>query len=231
MGYLICDKCGGYYELQPGEKPEDFSNECECGGELFYSDILEFTPEVESESDIQTESDIHDSDIESDIPNEPEISEDTSSYEEESLIMDNTTIIEDDKAALRTKSKRKELKLATELQEILETKGYFMIKANGHGKSIKILPEGIETNEGQLIKFENINSVEDIDEARVKEDLSPKKSGISALVGTAQEILASRKGTIRIVFDTGEIELKDVKKNDAKRFVSFANRMLNRVTQ
>ena len=35
MGYLICDKCGGYYELQPGEKPEDFSNECECGGKLF----------------------------------------------------------------------------------------------------------------------------------------------------------------------------------------------------
>jgi hypothetical protein len=23
-GYLICDKCGGYYELQRGEKPGDF---------------------------------------------------------------------------------------------------------------------------------------------------------------------------------------------------------------
>lgn len=23
MHYVVCDKCGGYYELQPGEKPED----------------------------------------------------------------------------------------------------------------------------------------------------------------------------------------------------------------
>ena len=36
-GYLVCDTCHGSYELQPGEKPEDFSNECECGGNLTYS--------------------------------------------------------------------------------------------------------------------------------------------------------------------------------------------------
>ena len=41
MGYLICKKCGGYYELQPGESPDDFSDECECGGELIYSDTLD----------------------------------------------------------------------------------------------------------------------------------------------------------------------------------------------
>lgn len=35
MGYLVCDKCGGYYELQPGEHPEDF-DWCECGGKLSY---------------------------------------------------------------------------------------------------------------------------------------------------------------------------------------------------
>lgn len=34
MSYLGCDKCGGYYELQPSESPEDFSDECECGGTL-----------------------------------------------------------------------------------------------------------------------------------------------------------------------------------------------------
>jgi hypothetical protein len=28
----VCDKCGGYYELEKGESPEDFSDECECGG-------------------------------------------------------------------------------------------------------------------------------------------------------------------------------------------------------
>ena len=35
--YLVCNKCGGYYELQPGESPKDFSLECECGGHLVQS--------------------------------------------------------------------------------------------------------------------------------------------------------------------------------------------------
>lgn len=39
-GYLICDGCGGYYELQPGEYPEDFEK-CQCGGKLHYMDHLE----------------------------------------------------------------------------------------------------------------------------------------------------------------------------------------------
>ena len=34
MSYLVCDKCGGYYELQPGESPDDFTDKCECGGKL-----------------------------------------------------------------------------------------------------------------------------------------------------------------------------------------------------
>ena len=32
-GYLICEKCNGYYELQEGESLEDFEA-CECGGNL-----------------------------------------------------------------------------------------------------------------------------------------------------------------------------------------------------
>ena len=35
--YLVCDKCNGSYELQAGEKPEDYSPECECGGKLNYN--------------------------------------------------------------------------------------------------------------------------------------------------------------------------------------------------
>ncbi len=35
-GYLVCDSCGGYYELQLGEAPDDFSDECDCGGNLKY---------------------------------------------------------------------------------------------------------------------------------------------------------------------------------------------------
>ncbi len=39
MGYLICNKCDGYYELQEGENPEDFGR-CQCGGDLQYVDEL-----------------------------------------------------------------------------------------------------------------------------------------------------------------------------------------------
>lgn len=34
--YLVCDSCGGYYQLDDEEEPEDFSDECECGGRLEY---------------------------------------------------------------------------------------------------------------------------------------------------------------------------------------------------
>lgn len=33
-GYLVCDSCGGYYELQLDESPDDYSDECDCGGRL-----------------------------------------------------------------------------------------------------------------------------------------------------------------------------------------------------
>lgn len=35
--FLVCNKCGGYYELQPGESWKDFDTECECGGQLVQS--------------------------------------------------------------------------------------------------------------------------------------------------------------------------------------------------
>ncbi len=34
MTYLICNKCGKCYKLQPGESPEDFYLTCDCSGEL-----------------------------------------------------------------------------------------------------------------------------------------------------------------------------------------------------
>lgn len=41
LGYLICEKCEGYYELQPGESPEDY-DQCQCGGKLKYSTSIAF---------------------------------------------------------------------------------------------------------------------------------------------------------------------------------------------
>jgi hypothetical protein len=39
--YLVCGTCRGYYQLQKGEEPEDFSDECECGGRLECRDSRE----------------------------------------------------------------------------------------------------------------------------------------------------------------------------------------------
>lgn len=41
-GYLICEKCNGYYELQEGESLEDFES-CQCGGKLKFNEKLENT--------------------------------------------------------------------------------------------------------------------------------------------------------------------------------------------
>lgn len=41
MGYLICDQCKGYYKLQTGEKPEEFTNKCNCGGKLRYNQSID----------------------------------------------------------------------------------------------------------------------------------------------------------------------------------------------
>jgi predicted amidophosphoribosyltransferase len=39
--YLVCTTCRGYYQLQRGEEPQDFSDECECGGRLECRDFKE----------------------------------------------------------------------------------------------------------------------------------------------------------------------------------------------
>ena len=52
MSYLICEKCGGYYELQEGESIEDFDS-CQCGGKLGYDrkkDTKNFVSEKQKQS-------------------------------------------------------------------------------------------------------------------------------------------------------------------------------------
>jgi hypothetical protein len=39
-GYMVCDKCQGYYKLQPGESPDDF-DQCDCGGNLKYVETID----------------------------------------------------------------------------------------------------------------------------------------------------------------------------------------------
>ena len=228
MGYLICDKCGGYYELQPGEKPEDFSNECECGGELIYSDNLDINGEnkdIYSEgSDVVGEGEeVYSGGSDVTVEN----GEDENSLNEgDPLVNKKGKSFEEYKASEEDKSKLKQIKLATEVQEILETKGHYIVKGNGAIKFIKILKEGIETDDGGFIKFEDITKLEDV---TPKQKISSEKSGLDTFVSIAYQIFDPRKTTLKIRFNNGEIELNDVKIRDAKRVVSFVKRRLNKV--
>lgn len=47
MSYLVCDECNSYYELQPGETPEDYDLECECGGKFEYKESIKSDNESE----------------------------------------------------------------------------------------------------------------------------------------------------------------------------------------
>ncbi len=49
MGYIICEECGGYYELQSGEFADDFEN-CQCGGnlKLVEDSFLKSEPEIKA---------------------------------------------------------------------------------------------------------------------------------------------------------------------------------------
>jgi hypothetical protein len=49
MGYLFCQKCGGYYELREGESVDDFAH-CSCGGSLIYTEKIDglLQPEINS---------------------------------------------------------------------------------------------------------------------------------------------------------------------------------------
>lgn len=40
MSYLVCKKCGNYYEIQDGESPSEFES-CQCGGSLRYVESLD----------------------------------------------------------------------------------------------------------------------------------------------------------------------------------------------
>ena len=266
MGYLICDKCGGYYELQPGEKPEDFSNECECGGELIYSDTFDLL--MEEKEDVHTgnegfsrvgNEDVHAEQIDDENNEDINVIDDSSTGEE--LIIDGrsktaedykassktiedydvssskapedynaspTKTLEDYRASSMDKAYVKEIKLATQVQEILETKGNYIIKGNGNSNFIKILKEGIETDEGQLIRFENIINIEDILDSKSEPKISSEKSGLGNLISNGYQMFAPRKVTLKIIHTEGEIELKDVKLSDAKRCVSFLKRRLNK---
>lgn len=46
MKYLICEICGGYYQLMDGESISDFDS-CQCGGKLY---IVEEEDEIEIQS-------------------------------------------------------------------------------------------------------------------------------------------------------------------------------------
>ncbi|MDO8869800.1 MAG: hypothetical protein Q7V10_03510 [Methanobacteriaceae archaeon] len=49
-GYLICENCNGYYQLQEGESPSEFDL-CECGGHLNYQETHNFISKKKNGTD------------------------------------------------------------------------------------------------------------------------------------------------------------------------------------
>lgn len=49
-GYLICENCNGYYQLQEGESPSEFDF-CECGGHLNYQETHNFISKKKNGTD------------------------------------------------------------------------------------------------------------------------------------------------------------------------------------
>ena len=45
MGYLVCQKCRGYYKLKSGEYSTDFTDKCACGGKLRYAHSIDVVGE------------------------------------------------------------------------------------------------------------------------------------------------------------------------------------------
>lgn len=63
LGYLICNKCGGYYELKLEESSDEFVLKCNCGGVLKLYDNL---------NDYQYDEMVGNSDLENILLNDPE---------------------------------------------------------------------------------------------------------------------------------------------------------------
>lgn len=224
MGYLVCDACGGYYELQEGEKPEDYSDECECGGKLHYTDSLE-DPEEEYEGHINTITCPY---CGRENPSDARIcrkcnenmvvdpGNDTLGhlYEDEKLLAKKGKTIQEYGAGLKAKSKRKELKIASDVQEILDIRGSYLVKGKDD-TSIKILREGLETDNGRFIGFGDITSVE------MEEDSSQEKSGLGRLIAMGTSLIDPGKRSLQITLHDGEIVLEDVKTSDAQKLVFF----------
>ncbi len=246
MTYLICERCGGYYQLQEGERVEDFSDECECGGKLFYTESLpenaegEVYPEDPTEDTIYTDDYLEQDQVEVEPPVNNQIEglvpQADNQIEDEEPQVDNRTEDVETPGNIQTEDieagitlsdqnkKRKDYKYALELQEILDLRGLHVIKEGVRGQSLKVIPEGIETHNGLFIKFEDIISVEDISKPRTAE----KKSGIAGLISTGQSLLSSTRRTLKLRYPEGEIEFKNVKKNEAKRLVSYINRIISK---
>lgn len=237
MTYLICEQCGGYYELREGEKVEDFSDECECGGKLYYAESLQDLESLQdSEGSVISTSGMalnHDLDpdlesvvIENQSRNHDDIIENyhIDDYQNDTLI-DTKETIEKGKVppneSKLDKSELKDFKLAVEMQEILDVKGYFIIQGNGPGQSIKILSDGIEVDNGQFIGYSDVISIQD-----KYNPIIAKKSSIGGLISSGYSLIASKNWSFKITYTEGELEFNGVKKSDAQRFVSFVNRII-----
>ncbi len=226
MGYLVCDACGGYYKLQEGEKPEDFSDECECGGILHYTESLKSHADEHEEQLNTIKCPYCGSENPEDAAtcqrcNETMVRDGGNDrlgqlYKDEQLLSKKGKTIQEYGVGLKAKSKRKELKIASDVQEILDIRGSYLVTGKDD-RSIKILNKGLETDHGGFIGFEDVTN------AGMDEEIPQETSGLDRLIVMAASLFDTGKRTLQITHSQGEIVLENVKKSDAEKLVCFLN--------
>lgn len=95
-GYLVCNECGGYYELQAEESPQDFVA-CECGGKLNHTKKLKTLPD-ETNDNQDTAEEAIDTRDNPDITDTVEISDNVNPDNVETSITEDNADTDDKKA-------------------------------------------------------------------------------------------------------------------------------------
>ncbi|BDZ68605.1 zinc ribbon domain-containing protein [Methanobacterium ferruginis] len=228
MGYLVCQNCKGYYELEEDEKPEDFDDECECGGILFFLDSDE-----QIDDDLLFNETIICPFCGSETPiianfcgecGENIVTLLESVYDDEYTDEDKSKkkgkSWEEYQAFVLAKAKREAAESVSLVHEVLDEHGYYISKG-GSGKFIALSSEGIEIKGKEFFYYDEIES------ATLLSNKS-NKIVVGLVFFTPLALYASSKKTIQILLkNQQEIRVDDVKKKDAFNCVSYINRRIS----
>jgi hypothetical protein len=229
LGYLVCEKCSGYYELKEGESINNFES-CECGGELTYHNSIEFLNEEENLNNLifcpscGKETPIEGKfcaecgmDLNSKNNLEIEsVKQENNHYTNESLKQNAVWTMD----GYHNKYKKKKIETAInkgnlKVQKTLEVQGKYDVKGSGDAKIITLLTDGLLIDDTQKIKYKDIIRFESV------KNKDKFKETVGFWLFLPYYMLVQNYRTLKISFNEGEIELNNVKKNDAINCIGF----------